>query len=320
MYESIKNFSEQFKWSPEIANSDKLGKYSKYILAGMGGSHLAGGIINIIWPEIDLWIHRDYGVPTIPTDEKEKTLIIASSYSGNTEEIIDCLELSLATGYEVAVIADSGKLLDIAKEKGLPYIDLPSTGVQPRMAIGFSLLAIMKLIGDASKLREISELSGLLYPLNYEEQGREMADKLKNCIPIIYSSARNKPLAYIWKITMNETGKSMSFYNAFPELNHNELEGFDMIEHETELASKFKFIFLKDIADHQRVTTRMEITKKTLEKKGFEVIWINLTEENRLLRVFSSIMLANWIGLNIAESANVNPTDVPTIEEFKKAI
>lgn len=320
MYESIKNFSEQFKWSPEIANGDKLGKYSKYILAGMGGSHLAGGIINIIWPEIDLWIHRDYGVPTIPTDEKEKTLIIASSYSGNTEEVIDCLELSLAADYEVAVIADSGKLLDIAKEKGLPYIDLPSTGVQPRMAIGFSLLAIMKLIGDASKLREIGELSGLLYPLNYEEQGREMADKLKNCIPIIYSSARNKPLAYIWKITMNETGKSMSFYNAFPELNHNELEGFDMIERETELASKFKFIFLKDIADHQRVTTRMEVTKKILEKKGVEVIWIDLTEENRLLRIFSSIMLANWIGLNIAESANVNPTDVPTIEEFKKAI
>ncbi|MEI6494646.1 MAG: SIS domain-containing protein [bacterium] len=320
MYESIKDFSEQFKWSPETVNGDKLGKYSKYILAGMGGSHLAGGIINIAWPEIDLWIHRDYGLPIIPKDEKEKTLIIVSSYSGNTEEVISCLEEALAEGQDVAVVADSGRLLEIAKEKGLPYIDLPATGIQPRMATGFSLLAIMKLIGDEGKLREISELGGLLYPLNYEEQGRDLADKLKNWIPIIYSSARNKPLAYIWKITMNETGKSMAFFNAFSELNHNELEGFDMLERNPELAGKFKFIFLKDTADHERVGTRMEVMKKILEKKGFEVIWLDLTDSNRLLRIFGSIMLAAWTSLNIAETAGFDPAAVPTIEEFKRSI
>lgn len=320
MYESIKGFAEQFKWSPEIANNEKLGKYNKYILAGMGGSHLAGGLINVVWPEIDLWIHRDYGIPTIPTDEKEKTLIIASSYSGNTEEIINCLEESLAAGLDIAVVADSGKLLDLAKEKGLPYIDLPATGIQPRMAIGFSLLAVMKLIGDEGKLREISELGGLLYPLNYEEQGRELAEKLSGSIPVIYSSARNKPLAYIWKITMNETGKNIAFFNAFSELNHNELEGWSMFDRDSGLASKLKFIFLKDIADNERIGARMEVTKKILEKKGAGITILDLTDNNRLLRVFGSIMLAAWTGLNLAETAGLDPAAVPTIEEFKKAI
>src|SRR3989338_8471747 len=118
IYNDIKNFARQFEFNPKIENKSALKKrYKGYILAGMGGSHLAGDILKCWQPECKLTIWPNYGLPPVEPKELKKHLIIASSYSGNTEETIDALTCALKQKCSVAVIASSGALLDLARKK-----------------------------------------------------------------------------------------------------------------------------------------------------------------------------------------------------------
>ena len=125
MYEMIESSAGQFAFEPEIKNIDKLKKFSKYIIVGMGGSHLAGDLLKLIDPNIDVIIHRSYGLPLLPKEEMENRLIILSSYSGNTEEVLEAQTEAEKLGLSQVVIAVGGKLLAIAKEKEIPYIQMP---------------------------------------------------------------------------------------------------------------------------------------------------------------------------------------------------
>ncbi|MBL7045227.1 MAG: hypothetical protein ISR98_01365, partial [Parcubacteria group bacterium] len=202
MYEAIKNFNKQFEYEPVVENADKLEKKDKFIVAGMGGSHLSADILKISRPTLDMTIHRDYGLP----DAMENRLLILSSYSGNTEEVVNAFEKGLENNLPIAVISIGGKLIELAREHSIPYVQMPDTDIQPRNALGYSLRALLKVIGDEETLKELSNLSQTLYPTEYEEVGKALSKKLKGKIPVIYSSTRNQSIAYNWKIKLNETG------------------------------------------------------------------------------------------------------------------
>lgn len=319
MYEAIKNFNKQFLYEPEIKNQENLTKKSSFVVIGMGGSALAPLLLKTWKPESDIIIHRDYGLPETPEKLKNK-LIILSSYSGNTEEVIDAFLEAKENNLDMAVITVSGKLLSLAKENNTPYIELPNTGIQPRMALGFSMKAFLKLVGEESELKNISKLAESLNPTYFEENGKILAQKLKNYVPVIYASNHNSSLAYNWKIKLNETGKIPAFYNVLPELNHNEMTGFDAKDSTKELSNKFYFIILKDTGDNPKILKRMEVLEKLYKDRGLKVETIELKGKDTWHKIFSSLLLADWTAYYTALEYGLEPEQVPMVEEFKKLI
>jgi len=327
MKESILNFTKQFSYQPEIQNAEKISvvdgplseKYDNFILAGMGGSHLAGGILHAHTPGVNLYIHRDYGIPAYDEEFNKKSLFIASSYSGNTEEVLDFADEAYSKGYDLMIITTGGKLLDFAKENSLAYIQLPGDGIQPRLAIGYSTIALASIVNPVV-IPELQQLQNSLKPEEIEKDGLEMSENLFNKIPVIYTSNKNRAIAYNWKIKMNETGKIPAFYNVFPELNHNEMQGYDFIDDNRELSKNFHFIFIKDTDEHPRISKRMDILEQQFQEKGFQVTVLRLNGETRFEKIFKSLMLADWTALGLSQKYQTEPEQVPLIEDFKKRI
>ena len=316
IYEAIKNFSKQLEYQPELVNSDKLGKHERFVFVGMGGSALAPDLLRVSNPELDVLIHRDYGLPDLPDNVLQNSLIILNSYSGNTEEVLDAFRLALSKNLHMAAVSIGGKLLELARQNSIPYVQIPDWGLEPRLALGLNFKALLKIIGQEEALSRCLEVQ---LP-NNETVGRELAEKLRGFVPIIYSSRKNGPIAYAWKVKINETAKKPAFSNVFPELNHNEMAGFHPSEVSKLLSQNFYFIFLKDQADNPRILKRMEVTAKLFQNQKLNVETIELSGNDVFTKVFSSLQLADWVSYYIAKEYGIDPVDTSAIEEFKKLI
>lgn len=314
MLETTRGFSGQLLFEPHVEHADKLPQLKKFLVVGMGGSGLAAELLRAWNPRLHITVHQDYGLPQSFSDEDlADTLIIASSYSGNTEEVLSGFDEALRRGLHVAVIAVGGALLERAKSQKVPYVQLPETHIQPRSARGFSFMAFLKLMGQEQALRDARKLAGELPIDTCENIGKELADILGKKVPVVYSSSINRSIAYNWKVVFNETGKIPAFYNIFPELNHNEMAGYE----EKEVAEKFAFLFLKDATDHPRIQKRMEILEKLFTQKGFVVKIIDISESDVLKKLFSSLVVADFAAYYIAQAHGADPEHVRFIEEFK---
>ena len=322
MRKTIINFPKQFLFEPKIENGGKLKlhKFSKFIVTGMGGSHLSSDLVRAWKPAINMAIHSDYGLPAINTHDKRNTLIVASSYSGNTEETIDAFRTAVRNKIPAAVVATGGKLLELAQKYRVPYIKLPDAGIQPRMAAGLGFRALLKIIGEEKALMKSAKLAYLLKPLKFENQGRNLAKKIKGFVPVIYSSQKNSAIAYNWKIKFNETGKIPAFYNILPELNHNEMTGFDVKPGTKNLSKGFYFIFLSDIEDNSRVLKRMNVLKRLYNSRGLRVEFVFLKGAAKFNKIFSSLILADWTAYYTALGYGSDPEQAPMVVEFKKLI
>lgn len=315
MIDAIKNFPKQFEYEPEIVNSERPDKYKKFIVAGMGGSNLAPEIIRNLNPMVSLISHKNYGLPEVGND----TLMIISSYSGNTEEAIDGFNEAFAKKLPMAVIAAGGKLLSLAQENNIPYIQIPDTGIQPRSALGFSILAFSKLMGLDDLLKELRELNGL-NPSDSEKQGKALAKNTRDHVPVVYASNNYSGLAYNWKIKFNETGKIPAFYNLIPELNHNEMTGFDVQKPSRHLSQNFHFLFLRDQDDDQRIKKRFEVLERLYKDRGLRVDSLELRGASKAEKLFSSLILADWTAYYTAQLYGHEPESVSMVEEFKRLL
>lgn len=319
MSEDIKSFPKQFEFEPFIENKEKLLPAHKFIVAGMGGSNLATGIIQIVIPKIDMLIRRDYGLPDWPDTSFKNTLLIASSYSGNTEETVDAFHKAIAKNINTAVVTAGGELLKLARSQGIPYVQIPDTGIEPRSALGFSILSLLKLMGQEKAIKELKPLAKSLNASQAEQEGKDWAEKLKDSVPVIYSSLKNRDIAYNWKIRFNETGKVPSFINFFPELNHNEMNSFGAGKATDDLSKMFRFIFIKD-GDSPRIKLRMGILKDLYEKKGLKVFEYTLKGKSEWEKIFFAIMVADWTAYYIATSNGLPTSEVAMVEDFKKEL
>ncbi len=320
MYDAIKTFNKQFEYQPTIENAGKLVRKNRIIVAGMGGSELAAMLMKLNYPEIDFILHRNYGLPRMGDEKLKDSLVLAVSYSGNTEETIDAFNAALQKGIPVAVIATGGKLLELAQQNSLPYVQMPSTGIQPRMALGLSTMALLKMAGQEKTIEELRKLASSLNPTDFEEEGKKLAQALKDRVPLIYVSKRNEAVGYVWKIKLNETGKIPAFYNVFPELNHNEMTSFDVQESTRHLSKNFSCILIRDSEDHPRIQRRMETLEQLYATRGIPVHRVDLEGTSRLFRIFASLILADWTSFYTADLYHVEAEQVPMVEEFKRLI
>ncbi len=316
IYEAIKGFGKQLQYKPEIVNADKLGKFERFIFVGMGGSALGPDLLKVSNPELDILIRRDYGLPDLPDKVLKNSLIILNSYSGNTEEVLDSFNLALSKDLPMVAVSIGGKLLELARQNSKPYIEMPDWGLEPRMALGLSLRALLKVLGQEEALDMVSQIN---LP-DQEKTGKKLAEKLRGFVPLVYSSRKNGPVAYAWKAKINETAKKPSFSNVFPELNHNEMIGFHAGDVSKLLSQNFHFIFLRDETDNPRILKRMEVTAKLFQNNKLNVETIELRGDNVFAKILSSLQLADWVSYYIAKEYGIDPADISAIEEFKRML
>jgi glucose/mannose-6-phosphate isomerase len=313
--ELILNFPKQFEWGEKAAKKIKIDfPFQKLVFCGMGGSALCGEVLKLYFEKIklklEILIHRDYGLPVLAQKDDFYFII---SYSGNTEETISTFKETLKRNFKKIAICSGGLLEKIAKRNKVPLVLVPK-GVPPRFALGYFFSVVFKILKNSKVLKERNKFYLKLKPEGLEKKGKNLAQKIKGKIPLIYCSRINFPLAKIWKINFNENSKIPAFANFFPELNHNEMQGFE------KLSNKFFIIFLKDKEDLSPNKRRMELTFKLLKKRGVKGEFLELKERNVLQKIFNSILLSEWTSFYLAQLYRKDPGPVKLVEEFKKSL
>ncbi len=312
MEKFLQEFKLQFQFKPVIENLNNFKGKNKFLIVGMGGSHLAADLLKITHPFLDLTIISDFNLPQL-SDLLERKIILIS-YSGNTLETINALQKLERTKIKPLMISANGLLLARAKINKYPYIELPEKNLPPRLAIGYLYLSLLKAINDENSLKKIS---GDLIKFNFskiQKRALTLSLKLKGKIPIIYSSFINYPLAYNFKIRFNETAKIPAFCHYLPEANHNEIQGF------YRLKKIFYFLLLEDKTDSKELIATFKTIKKFLKDKKFFVESLTLDEKDVFKKIFSAIHLADLLSFYLAKIYKLDPLSTPFIDEIKKRL
>lgn len=314
---------EQMSEEYEIVGDIKKGEFRTLVVAGMGGSALAPGLAKD-WLNLGLPFEVIKGY-TLPKYVDEHTLVIASSYSGNTEETVSALQDALSRKATVAVIASGGKLIDIAKESHLPYILQPA-GIQPRMAAISSLMTLLTLLEEfgviAGRVDEVRKIA----PWIKDESSRweasvptdfnfakQLAIKATGKTPVIYASNLMRGVAYKWKISFNENAKNTAFWNELPEFNHNEFIGWS--SHPIE--KPFVIYDLRSSFEHPQISKRFEVTDRLLSGKRPKAEVIELEGDSVVAQMLWGCVLADFVSIYLAILSGVEPTKVDLVEKLK---
>jgi glucose/mannose-6-phosphate isomerase len=295
----------------------------------MGGSALAALFVKS-WLKSELTISfevvRTYDLPNYVGQD---TLVIVSSYSGNTEETLNCLQQAESKGSQVAIIASGGKLIDHANDKQTTFALLPD-GMQPRMAVIYNLRALVSLLANfkivnAGKLDEITKNAGWLQsesakwagqvPSN-ENYAKQLALQAVGKTAIFYGGSMVAPLAYKWKISFNENAKNVAFWNELPEFNHNEFIGWT--SHPVE--KPFAVFDLVSSFENPRILKRFEVSDRLLSGFRPKSTVINLAGESIIGQLLWGCILSDFVSIYVAILNNVNPTPVQLIEKLKQEL
>lgn len=317
MRQSILDLPQQFSFLPVIAHEASFpARVQGVAVCGMGGSALVPDFFSAWGPSLDVVVHRSYGLPY--RADLAQRLVIVSSYSGNTEETLDAYDAARTAQLQIAVMTTGGALLARAQRDGIPYVQLPKTDIQPRMALGFMSVAFAALLRQTAARTALVALADQLDAAAFEKIGKRIAVELGERTPIVYASDRNAAIARYWKISINETGKNPAFANCIPELNHNEMTGFDVGAEAREMLERYAIIMLDDAEDDPRIVRRMEVLRGMLGERGIPVITESLSGGERFERIYRSILTACWSAYHLAVLDGAEPEGVPMVEDFKQ--
>ncbi len=315
---------ERLKISRET--SIEYSKPTRIIVAGMGGSAIGGEILKD-WLSSKLQtpieVCRDYKLPVYADEE---TLVFTVSYSGNTEETLSSFIDAIKRGCMVISLTSGGHLLSFSRKFRVPCVALPK-GLAPRVALPYTFLpmpVIMEKMGLYLKVEEqIGEVVEVLRELSEEVSpnvsanenvSKRLALELKDTIPIFYGFRHFKAVARRLKCQFNENTKILSFYDAFPELDHNEIVGWESPENLTKL---FSVVLIRDLEEPPEIRHRIELTKSLALTKARKVLEINARGKGLLARIFSVIFIGDIASIYLAVLRRVDPAPVPLIDALK---
>lgn len=287
------------------------GKVASIVILGMGGSGIVADLTATLMrgQKIPVHVVRDYALPGFVNKD---SLVIAVSYSGRTEETIAACREAIEREAKVVGVSSGGDIQALCQK----HIKIPE-GLQPRAALGYLLLPVLGLLSN-SKLIEISHediteaLTILSNVAEFRQRGQTIVKLLKGRIPIIYASELMRPIAMRWKTQFNENAKVPAFYNAFPEMNHNELCSYESMKRE-----EMAVLLLKDPQDHERIRKRMDICREMM-KQTVDVIEVAPRGKSLLARMLSFIYLGDWASYYAAIERKVDPTPVHIIQKLKR--
>ena len=312
-------------WETPIDTSAiDVSRIKNIVVSGLGGSAIGGDLIADFTNgelSIPYSVNRNYGLPKFVNSD---SLVIASSYSGNTEETMSAAEEAVKRGSQVVAVTTGGKLEKFAKENNIPLFIMKG-GLQPRYALYSNFFALLKvlqtlnLIDDQDKI--VKNISNLIEAKSKEYQldkslPYNLAENLVGSIPIIYGvSGVTSTLAVRLKGEINENSKLHAFYNFLPEMNHNEIIGWETYD---EAQFRTKVILFKDKSYHPQIQKRIEISKGLINKAGAEIIELESKEKALKSRLFDLIYLGDWISYYLALIRKQDPTEIDNIIFLKE--
>lgn len=317
----------QVSFAVSIENPDNDAReINNVVVTGMGGSALAAMVVKT-------WLKDSLKVPfdvcrsyDLPSYVSSNSLVIASSYSGNTEETLSALDQALGADAQVAIIAAGGQLVDIARSKNIAHVVLPGS-FQPRMAVNFNLKALVAILINFGLLPSsvLDEVNSTVEWLETESRGwlasvptehnyaKQIAMKAVGKTPIFYGGTLTAPVAYKFKISWNENAKNVAFWNELPEFNHNEFMGW--VSHPIE--KPFAVFDLVSSFEHPRILKRFELTDRLLSGVRPKSTVIELRGDTPLKQMLWGGILADFASIYVAILNGIDPTAVDLIENFK---
>lgn len=321
MKELVAGFTAQLREAITIGEGANLqpanGPIRNVIITGLGGSGIGGTIVSQLTDHqmnVPLVVNKDYFLPAFAGTD---TLVIVSSYSGNTEETVQAMQTALEKGCQVACISSGGVISEAARNHALNLISIPG-GMPPRSCLGYSFVQLLFLLRHygltgPELLNDLAPAIDLLERENDSlmSRSREIATALHGKLPILYSDAHYEGVAVRWRQQINENGKMLCWHHALPEMNHNELVGW------TSQHPEAVVLMLRGEDDYTRTQKRMEITEGVVRK--YAGGWIDVTAkgETRLQRSLYLILLGDWTSCHLADLREIDATEVRVIDHLK---
>jgi len=314
-------------WRVESAIMEDFDTPAGLVVAGMGGSAIGGALARAALGDHasrPIFVTRAYGLPTWTTPD---TMVLCASYSGDTEETLACYESAGALGAKRTVVTTGGRLAEMARADGVPVIPLPA-GFQPRAAVAYMIVAALEvaaMCGAGPRLTpeidvaasHAEELVAEWGPDAPEDSlAKEVARGLYGTIPVIAGAGLTAPIAYRWKTQINENAKLPAFFGELPELDHNEIEGWQGAPE----VGRFSAVFLDDSDAHPRVKQRMELTERMISGSAAASFRLETRGQTAIDRVVSLVLLGDLVSIYLAALRGVDPGPVKALDELKSAL
>jgi glucose/mannose-6-phosphate isomerase len=300
---------------------------NRLLLCGMGGSSIGGALLESLSFEssgIPVGLCRRY---VVPSWAQEDTLVVCTSYSGNTEETLSAYDDAGRRGARRFCITSGGELARRAEAEDVPFVTIPG-GLPPRAALPYTFVPLLQLasrlgivrVEDADMRRVASLLRdlGSEYGDNTPNEATVVADYLVGRIPIIYSGTGLLAAVNLrWRGQIQENAKCPAFGNVYPELNHNEIEGW---ESSSDVLGMFAVVELAEADDPAPVRRRMDVTRSLLEEKAAGWYRFEPQGDTPLDRMLSGVVLGDWVSYYLARLLEVDPMPVALIDALKAAL
>jgi glucose/mannose-6-phosphate isomerase len=324
----IETTAEQIAYALSAPDLPDLGgrSFERAVIAGMGGSALPVEVLQDAFSDqlrAPLRAWRHYGLPSWVD---ERTLVIASSLSGETEETLSAAESPQAEAATTIALTAGEDLAELARERGYPVVRIPverePDGFQPRSATGYMVTYMARILAAAGILEDpapaLKSLVAFLRALDVRSEAEEVAYWFGDRIPIFYTDATHESsVARIAKVKHNENSKRPAFFNCLPEANHNEMIGLERP------FGEFACLYLRDPDSHSCVHLRFKAMREVFGKRKIDHIefreW-TMPGGNRLEKIFSGLMFADWSSYTLALLDGQDPTPVPLVQEFKQTL
>ncbi len=333
MLTHIRNFPQLCRQAWQMALDfhlpEEYKKAKKILVLGMGGSAIGGDLVASLactQSAVSVQVCRDY---LLPQHIDHDTLVIASSYSGMTEETLSAFKQAFKTPAMKLAITTGGKLMSLCASMEVPVFPF-SYKSSPRAALPFSFFILMGILQNLGFLPErkadIDETFTVLDYLNQNlsesnpfnsNPAKSLAQNLYGRLPLIYGSGITSEVAHRWKTQINENSKVMCFYEVFPELNHNAVVGYHFPE---DLLSKTMVVMLDSDLLHERVRLRYAITKKLLENAGIQYQVLKGEGKSALSQMMSLVLFGDYVSYYLAMLNQTNPTEIKAIDFLKNSL
>jgi len=324
MEDLIANFTQQLREALEIGEKAKLRQNEKQIsniiITGLGGSGIGGTIVTEITAneiKVPIVVNKDYFLPEFAN---ENTLVIACSYSGNTEETLQAFEAAQKKKCIIVCISSGGKLVELAEKHNLDYIKIPG-GMPPRACIGYSLTQLFFVLHHFGFISGSfkKEIGKSIHLLDNEEEdirtkAKSIAGALFNNLPIIYAVAGYEGVAVRFRQQLNENSKILAWHHVLPEMNHNELVGW------TQENDELAVVIFRNEDDYERSVKRIEISKEVFQKYTPNIIEIFSKGNSRIERSLYLIHLCDWVSAEIANLRGIDAVEVRVIDYLKGSL
>lgn len=321
----LESFTDQLRDALKIAQEARIKSAEKEIhnivLSGMGGSGVAGNLVASLCQDalkVPMLISKSYDIPAFIN---ENTLFLASSFSGNTEETNESLQKALKAGAQCVVITSGGKIAEIAAKNSLDIVKAPDDLPSPRAHFGYSTIPLMYILHykgllDTSFVNQTESLIGLLEKEQEDirHKAERIANGIKGYLPIVYSDSRVYPIAVRMLQQLAQNGKHLGHANEFPEMNYNELVGW---EHPEQVLNDSKVLFLKTDYDHPRVRERFKLSRDIFSKKAANILDLQAKGQSLLEQCFYLINLTDWVSYFLAIANNTDPFPIQAIDQLK---